>query len=246
MIPTAGSSETSTLRGLVRSYAAALDGNDLDLLLGVYREDAQLRMFAPGSTEPMGVVVGHEGSSSTCPLRWLRGYSGRCTSSITNCNVEIDGDRASGDTYCVAHHLIEGDGAPYKVVIYLSYVDEFVRDAAESWQISNRDILFRWAEEVPVLPWPGRARTRSARLIEAGLEGSGLRLAREREGHGVPGGATVWRGRSLLGEDRGPPGGRVDPAPEPDAALISGGLILTRIRKTGAGSPALPACPPSC
>jgi hypothetical protein len=140
------------LRRLHDAYAAALDGNDPEGLLAVFSEDARLRMFDPGATEPSAEVVGHD-QLVYMPTVMAERYA-KTMHVITNSSSKVDGDQATGDAYCVAHHMIEGDAGPYKVVIYLRYHDEFTWGTDARWRISSRDIVFLWAEEVAVLAWP--------------------------------------------------------------------------------------------
>ena len=66
--------------------------------------------------------------------------------------IELDGDQARADTYCVAHHLT----ATSDLVLGLRYVDRFERRSG-AWRIAKRVCAFDWTYTVPIDPdrtWP--------------------------------------------------------------------------------------------
>jgi hypothetical protein len=66
--------------------------------------------------------------------------------------IEVDGDRAQADTYCVAHHLT----ASSDMVLGLRYVDRFERRSGV-WKIARRVCAFDWTYTLPIDPertWP--------------------------------------------------------------------------------------------
>jgi ketosteroid isomerase-like protein len=58
----------------------------------------------------------------------------------------LNGDRAMGETYCIAHHLTEDGQKPRMMVAYLRYLDAFVKiDGA--WLFAERLLYVDWLEE---------------------------------------------------------------------------------------------------
>jgi hypothetical protein len=52
------------------------------------------------------------------------------------------GEEATGEVYCVAHHLSSatpGEGDDY--VMYIRYLDAYVREAGDDWRITRRDVI---------------------------------------------------------------------------------------------------------
>lgn len=139
------------LRNLQLAYAAALDRRDPDALRAVFHHDATLRVFEPDATEPGVEIRGHE--QLVFMIDAMRTSYAKTMHVITNCTSSIERDTATGEAYCVAHHLILDDGEPRKVAAYVRYIDEFWRAPDDAWHISKRDIHFLWTEESPVLPW---------------------------------------------------------------------------------------------
>ena len=139
------------LRNLQYAYASALDRRDSAALCAVFRPDATLRMFDPDADEPRAELRGHE-QLALMPEA-MGGLYAKTMHVITNCMSSIDGEEATGQAYCVAHHLILDDGAPRQFAVNLVYEDHFRRSPGDTWRISRRDIRFLWAEESRVLNW---------------------------------------------------------------------------------------------
>ena len=59
--------------------------------------------------------------------------------------VVLGGDRATGESYCIAHHLFTDDGVRKLMLAHLRYDDAFVkRDGA--WLFAERKLYVDWLE----------------------------------------------------------------------------------------------------
>lgn len=63
--------------------------------------------------------------------------------------VTIDGDRAVGETYCTADHLLPDQNAV--LVWAIRYQDEWRREAS-GWRFTRRKLVLDWTETRPVTP----------------------------------------------------------------------------------------------
>jgi hypothetical protein len=70
-----------------------------------------------------------------------------------NHDVTLDGDRATGVVYCVAHHLSLHDDGARDTVMTVRYVDRYLR-TADGWRIEQRTINVDWEEERPASAEP--------------------------------------------------------------------------------------------
>jgi hypothetical protein len=62
--------------------------------------------------------------------------------------IQLDGDRATGESNCVAHHLYTEKGARTMMVAWLRYLDVFVKvDGA--WLFAERELYVDWTETRP-------------------------------------------------------------------------------------------------
>jgi pyridoxine 4-dehydrogenase len=63
--------------------------------------------------------------------------------------VELDGDRATGESYCLAHHLTEAeDGSRTLLVASIRYLDTFVKQDG-AWLFAERRLMVNWTDTRP-------------------------------------------------------------------------------------------------
>lgn len=67
---------------------------------------------------------------------------------VLNHRSVVDGDTASGVTYCTAHHLLRKDGGLVDLMLQITYDDSYVRNG--SWRFQSRRITCNWAEVRPI------------------------------------------------------------------------------------------------
>jgi hypothetical protein len=58
--------------------------------------------------------------------------------------ISVDGHQATGETYCLAHHL-SADAGRTLIIATVRYLDEFVR-GANGWLFAARTVLVDWTE----------------------------------------------------------------------------------------------------
>jgi uncharacterized protein (TIGR02246 family) len=125
-------------RALAERYAQAADRNRPELLDAIMTDDVVLD--GPGFT-----MTG---------LEQVRGFPAvlaqrfRGTRHVVhNQTVEVDGERATGETYCTASHLLR-DSA-HALVWHLRYQDTYRRKQGQ-WRIARRTVVLDWTETTPV------------------------------------------------------------------------------------------------
>src|SRR3954451_25361062 len=69
--------------------------------------------------------------------------------------IALDGDRATGESYCIAHHLFTADGERRLMVAFLRYRDTFVKRGG-NWRFGERELYVDWTETRPSRPGPPR------------------------------------------------------------------------------------------
>jgi hypothetical protein len=65
--------------------------------------------------------------------------------------VVVHDDRATGESYCVAHHLFTEEGERKLMVAWLRYADTFVK-AGGAWLFAERNLYVDWTETRPSRP----------------------------------------------------------------------------------------------
>src|ERR1700687_2791179 len=63
--------------------------------------------------------------------------------------ISLDGDRATGESYCIAHHLSVGDdGQRTMMIASMRYLAAFVKQDGE-WLFAERRLMVNWTETRP-------------------------------------------------------------------------------------------------
>jgi SnoaL-like domain len=65
--------------------------------------------------------------------------------------IALDGDRATGESYCIAHHLFTDAGERMLMVAWLRYHDTFVK-VDGGWLFAERNLYVDWTETRPSQP----------------------------------------------------------------------------------------------
>jgi hypothetical protein len=63
--------------------------------------------------------------------------------------ISLDGDQATGESYCLAHHLsVAEDGQRTLTVASIRYLDQFVRQNGQ-WLFAERRLMVNWIDTRP-------------------------------------------------------------------------------------------------
>jgi ketosteroid isomerase-like protein len=138
------------IRELVDAYAHCADTRDASGQMGLFTEDTRFLVFYDvNSAEPSQELHGRE---SLAPVfddlnQYVATmhFNGQST-------VALDGDRATGESYCLAHHLsVAEDGKRTMMIASIRYLDEFVKQD-DQWLFAERRLMVNWIETHPSTP----------------------------------------------------------------------------------------------
>lgn len=59
--------------------------------------------------------------------------------------ITLDGDRATGESYCIAHHVFSTVGEPNIMLAYLRYLDAFVKQGGK-WLFAERNLYLEFSD----------------------------------------------------------------------------------------------------
>jgi ketosteroid isomerase-like protein len=135
------------LRELSDRYASAVDRRDVGSFVELFTEDAELSVHDPAEAEAPSRVRRGPGELSEVP-RLIARYP-KTFHLVGNCLYEIDDDAATGEVYCVAHHLIDDPEAVTAHVMVIRYLDNYRRGDDGRWRIRHRRVLVDWTETHP-------------------------------------------------------------------------------------------------
>jgi hypothetical protein len=131
------------IRELFDAYAQCADTRDAEGQKGLFTRDTRFAVYMDGpNTDPSYVLEGREALSPVFDdlnrYEVTMHFNGQST-------VTIDGDRATGDSYTIAHHVFTEDGTRQMMVAWLRYLDVFAK-VDEDWYIAERQIVLQWSE----------------------------------------------------------------------------------------------------
>ena len=127
------------IQRLMYTYARCADTRDYAGFAEVFCEDAVFDFS--------GRVVTSLASIQDMMLA-LEKYR-RTLHQVHNTLYEVDGDIASGETYCLASHLSDEDGRQVKIDMGIIYRDQ-LRRCGIGWQIARREFDLLWSQTGPV------------------------------------------------------------------------------------------------
>ena len=131
------------LRELFDAYAHCADRRDAEGQKALFTVDTRFAVYMDGGgSEPTYVLQGRE--ALTPVFADLNRYE-VTTHFNGQSTVTIDGSRATGESYTIAHHLYTEDGTRKIMVASLRYLDTFAKiDGA--WYFAERKLILDWSE----------------------------------------------------------------------------------------------------
>jgi uncharacterized protein (TIGR02246 family) len=132
------------LRQVVEAYARGADRRDGAGMAALFTDNGRLASYdgEPGAAPPLFDRRGREAIGKA--MAGLNRYE-VTTHLLGQQSVTIDGDRATGETYCLAHHISERDGRKENRVMSIRYQDVFVRLDGH-WLMEERVLAVDWIE----------------------------------------------------------------------------------------------------
>ncbi|WP_431610288.1 nuclear transport factor 2 family protein [Chryseobacterium sp. 'Rf worker isolate 10'] len=131
------------IRSLVDNYAFCADTRDAQGQMALFTEDTNFEVYYdPKSGVPSQVV------SSRADLFPVFDNLNTYHSTMHfngQSSVILNGDRATGTAYCMAHHLTVENGQQKLMVAAIRYHDQFVKQNGQ-WLFSERKLLVDWIE----------------------------------------------------------------------------------------------------
>ena len=135
------------IRELFDAYAHCADRRDAAGQMALFTADTRFAVYMAGEQGDASYVL--EGREALAPVfddlnryEATMHFNGQST-------VTLDGDRATGESYTIAHHVFTEDGERRMMVAWLRYLDVFARvDGA--WYFAERKLILEWSETRPL------------------------------------------------------------------------------------------------
>jgi hypothetical protein len=140
------------LRRLVEAYGIAVDDLDPDAVAALFVPGGALLVYERGSDELRYSYrdAGFKQLTDDLAQAYLQLFH-----LVANFVVTIDGDRATGTTYCLASHLRDDGRGPHVVWMPVRYNDRF-RRTEDGWRFEERSSIVLWRERRLANQWPPR------------------------------------------------------------------------------------------
>jgi len=131
------------LRELFDAYAHCADRRDAEGQKALFADDTVFAVYMDGAgTEPTYVLEGREALTPVFDdlnrYEVTTHFNGQST-------VTLAGDRATGESYTIAHHIYTEDGERKLMVASLRYLDEFTKIDGR-WFFAERKLIVDWSE----------------------------------------------------------------------------------------------------
>lgn len=144
---TGDAADRLAIRGLVDAWAHCADRRMREEQAALFTADGKVIVYMgdPANSEPVQRLQGRAELAEA--LKVLETYDAT-THFNGQSTITLDGDRATAETYCLAHHLWVEDGQRTLMVMSIRYFDRFVRQDGE-WLFAERQLIADWTDKRP-------------------------------------------------------------------------------------------------
>jgi hypothetical protein len=131
------------LRALAERYAQGVDRREVDTFVALFHDDATIVIHDPSeSTEPREI----RGVERLAKIPEIIKRYPKTFHLLGQSTYDIGDDEATGEVYCVAHHLTPDVHGGTNFVMYIRYEDTYRPDADGVWKFAQRRLRVDWTE----------------------------------------------------------------------------------------------------
>jgi SnoaL-like domain len=131
------------LRELFDAYAHCADRREAEGQKALFTDDTRFAVYMDGEcSEPTYILQGRE--ALTAIFEDLNRYEAT-THFNGQSTVTIEGNRATGESYTIAHHVYTEDGMRKIMIASLRYLDTFTK-IDQSWYFAECKLILDWSE----------------------------------------------------------------------------------------------------
>lgn len=139
------------IRDLIARYAHHADRKQPVEQAAVFSRDGRVRLYEgdPSTAEPIDSITGRDDLAAT--FTDLIGRYDITTYLNGQSTIALEGDTATGETYCLAMHMLHEEGERQLLTMSIRYLDAFVR-TDDGWLIDDRQLVIDWTDRRPSAP----------------------------------------------------------------------------------------------
>ncbi|MEZ0109537.1 ketosteroid isomerase-like protein [Catenulispora sp. EB89] len=140
------------IRELVDAYAHCADRRDAKGQMALFTEDSHVLVYMDvKAPEPTQELHGREALAPVFDA--LNAYAAT-THFNGQSTITLTGDTATGESYCIAHHLtVNEDGTRTLMIASIRYLDHFTKQPDGRWLFAERRLMVDWTDIRPSAPW---------------------------------------------------------------------------------------------
>jgi ketosteroid isomerase-like protein len=144
-ISPAEAADRLAIRELVEAYAHCADRRDAKGQMALFTADAHFVVYMDAK-DPEPSMELHAREDLAPVFADLNQYAATMHFLGQTTIQTVTGDRATGETYCMPHHLTIKDGKRRLMIAALRYYDTFVKTDG-TWLFAERKLYVDWIEE---------------------------------------------------------------------------------------------------
>jgi hypothetical protein len=134
------------IRQLFDAYAHCADRRDAGGQKALFTSEARFAVYMDGEGSEATYVL--EGREALTPVFSDLNRYDVTTHFNGQSTIDLDGDRATGESYTIAHHLYSEDGVRMIMIASLRYLDTFAKLDGR-WYFAERKLVVDWTEVRP-------------------------------------------------------------------------------------------------
>lgn len=147
-VSAAEAADRLAIRELVDAYARCADRRLPKEQAALYADGARSLVYIGEASDPVQVLTTREehveGFSSLSQYTATTHFNGQFT-------IDLNGDAASGEGYCLAHHMLAGEQGRSLIVMSIRYEDTYTKRNGD-WLFADRKLIITWTDTRPSQP----------------------------------------------------------------------------------------------
>ncbi len=136
------------IRELIDAYAHYADLRQPGAQAELFTPEARTLVYMGEPGEPVQVLTTREqhveGFSALSQYAATTHFNGQFT-------ITLDGASATGEGYCLAHHLLDADDGRKLIVMSIRYEDAYIKQSS-AWLFAERKLIIVWTDTRPSQP----------------------------------------------------------------------------------------------
>jgi hypothetical protein len=135
------------IRELVDAYAHCADRRDAKGQMSLFTKDTHFVVFMDARSQKPSIELNRQ--EDLVPVFDELNKYEVTTHFMGQSTIVIDGDRATGETYCIAHHVSSTKGKRTLFIASLRYYDVLAKVEGK-WLFAERKLMVDWTDTRPI------------------------------------------------------------------------------------------------